>query len=170
MRAHGVLMTIALTVASCGGGNKPVHVELSGKPPEEAGQVAGRFVCTHDAQCGHPSVTCQSAGPAGDAGGPTTMSCVGQITPVPFDGCFEDASSDISELLTCGQLSLDQVDTLEQCFDILANRACVTQAEVDAMARAREAGGESPKEELPTECALLVTPPASCTGGPPTRQ
>jgi hypothetical protein len=114
---------------------------------------------------------CSFGGPAGDgsAAGSSTKTCVGQIAPVPFDDCFDDASSDISELLTCGQLSLEQLDMLELCLDTLASRACVTQAEVDAMARAQEAGGEPTNKELPASCALLVKAPASCTGGPPTR-
>lgn len=154
---------LAITLLGCGSSG-PGHVEISGKSPAEAAAIAARSVCTHDARCGHPSITCMGGGSAGGSGSDAapTMTCTATINPVPYDECYADASADLERLLTCTALSADQINTLETCFDMLAARACVTQAEADAQARAAEMGISPTPDVLPAACAFLAMPPPSC--------
>lgn len=158
MRASFTAFALAFSL-SCGSGYTPVHVELSGKTAAEGGAAAARAYCSREARCGRPRITCEGGGPA-DGG--ATMTCTGTIVPVAFDGCFEDARGDIAELLACPALSAEQIDLLELCFDDLVAKACVSQREADARARAAESGTQPPEDEPPPSCALLVDPPPAC--------
>jgi hypothetical protein len=165
MRASGIGIGIGIAFLACGGNSGPVHVELSGKTPAEAAALAARAVCLREARCGQPSIACMGGGAAGGSGSDAsapTMSCVATIRPVAYDDCYADASTDIAELLTCAAPTAEQIDVLEICFDMLAARRCITQAEADALARASETGTSPPADELPAACALLMNPPASC--------
>ena len=165
---------MGIAFVACSGSTTPTHVELSGKTPAEAAAVAARAVCTHDARCGHVSVSCMGGGTAGGSGSgsdasPPTQSCMGMINPIAYADCYADANGDIAQLLTCAAPTAEQVDTLEICFDMLATRACIPQEEADALARASEAGNSPPPNELPAACALLMDPPSGCSTTPPTR-
>jgi hypothetical protein len=162
MRAVGIGIGIAFLAC---GGSGPQHVEISGQTPTEAAALAARSVCLRLARCGNPSIVCTGGGAAGGSGSDAsapTVSCVATIGPVAYDDCYADASSDIAQLLTCAMPSAEQIDVLEICFDMLTARRCITQAEADALARARETGSSPPADELPAACALLMDPPASC--------
>jgi hypothetical protein len=157
---------MGLGLLSCGDGNNGAgHVEISGKTPTEAAAVGARAVCSRDARCGHVTIACTGGGSAGgngsDASAPTS-SCVATIELVPYDDCYADASTDIADLLTCAAPTPEQTNMLEICFDMLAARRCVTQAEADARARAIEAGAEPPPDGPPAACALLANPPPGC--------
>jgi hypothetical protein len=169
MRASWMGFGLAVAFIACGSSG-PSHVEISGKTPTEAAAIAAQAICAHDAHCGHVTITCMGGGTAGGSGsdaGPT-MTCVGTIETVSRDDCTADASGDLAELLTCAAPTTEQTDMLETCFDMLAARPCVTQAEADERARAAETGVSPPAEELPAACALIAEPPPAC-GGPPPR-
>ena len=155
---------LVFALLGCGGSSGPGHVEISGKSPAEAAAIAARSVCTHDARCGRPSITCMGSGSAGGSGSDAaaTMTCTATINPVPYDDCYADASADIEHLLTCAAPTPEQVDTLETCFDMLAAKKCLTQAEADAQARAAEMGTSPPPQDLPAACSLLTMPPSGC--------
>jgi hypothetical protein len=162
----GIGMGVAAVFVACGGNSSgPTHVEISGRTPTEAATIAAQTVCTRDARCGHVTISCSGGGAAGgsgsDAGAPT-FSCVATIEPIAYADCYEDANGDIAHLLTCAAPTPDQTDMLEQCFDALAARPCVTQSEADALARASETGTSPPPEDLPAACALLANPPPGC--------
>jgi len=172
MRASWIGIGMGIAFVACGGNSTPTHVEISGKTPAEAAAVAARAVCTHEARCGHVSVSCTGGGTAGSSGSdasPPTSSCIGMINPVAYADCYADANGDIAELLTCAAPTAEQIDTLEICFDTIAARPCITQEEADALARASEAGNSPPPEDLPAACALLMDPPTGCSTTPPTR-
>jgi hypothetical protein len=155
-------MGMAVAFVACDGGNSgPAHVEISGRTPAEAGAIAAQPVCARDARCGKVSVTCSGGGSAGGSGSDagTTSSCVATIEPIVYGDCYAEASADITALLTCAALTPAQIDTLEICFDMLAAKSCVTQAEADAVAQASEAGTSPQPDPLPAACALLVNPP-----------
>jgi hypothetical protein len=103
-----------------------------------------------------------SAGGSGNDAGGVTNSCVGTIRPVAYDDCYADANSDIARILSCPALTPEQINMMEICFDMLAARRCVTQAEVDAQALVVEAGGEPMRDDLPAACGFLLTPPPGC--------
>ena len=64
-----ILIGPALALLSCGGGSSaPAHVEITGKTPAEAADIAAHAICTHDAQCGHVGIMCMSGGVAGGSG------------------------------------------------------------------------------------------------------
>jgi hypothetical protein len=164
MRALWIGIGIGIAFVACGSGTKgPAPVEISGKTPAEAAAIAARAVCTREARCGRARIECMGSGAAGGSGSDAgfTSSCMATIVPIPYDDCYADASADIADLLTCAAPTADQIDMLEICFDMLAARACITQAEADALARASEAGN-SPPDELPAACALLMNPPSGC--------
>jgi hypothetical protein len=169
-RSHWGLLGLGLAVLSCGGDAGTGHVEISGKSPDEAGATAARAVCAHEAQCGSVSIICSGGGSAGsdggdadDAGDARSFICTARIEPIAYDSCYTDVSTSVARLLTCGALTPDQTNTLETCFDMLDARACTTQGEADARARANESGGASEGPSLPPECALLSMRPPGCT-------
>jgi hypothetical protein len=174
MMVHSPWKTLGLglLLVSCGGGTAaPAHVEISGKVPAEAGQIAGSAVCMHESQCGAVTIAGAGGGAAGGSGSDAgfTSTCTGTIAPIPYAKCLNEASADITRLLGCPALTPADVDTLEVCFDTLVAETCVTQAEADAMARAAESGTDPPQPDLPAACALLRQPPAGCPGPAPIR-
>ena len=165
MRARWMGFGMGIAFIACGGSGGPTHVEISGQPPTAAAAIAAKAVCTRDARCGHVVVTCSGGGGAGSSGsdaGAPTVNCVATIEPIAYDDCYADASGDIADLLTCAAPTPEQTDTFEMCFDMLAARACVTQAEADALARESEAGNSPPPEDIPAACALLAQPRPGC--------
>ena len=103
-----------------------------------------------------------TAGGSGSDASPPTQSCMGMINPIAYADCYADASGDIAQLLTCAAPTAEQIGHAGDCFDTLAARACITQEEADALARASEAGNSPPPNELPAACALLMDPPTGC--------
>ena len=165
MRARWMGFGMGIVFVACGGSGGPTHVEISGQTPTAAAAIAAKAVCTRDARCGHVVVTCSGGGAAGSSGsdgGAPTVNCMATIEPIAYDDCYADASGDIAGLLTCAAPTAEQTDTLEMCFDMLAARACVTQADADALARQSEAGNSPPPEDVPAACALLAEPPPGC--------
>jgi hypothetical protein len=163
MRTRWLGMGLAAAFVACGGVSSPTHVELSGRTPAEAGALVAQSFCTHESRCGHVSFTCSTGGGAGSTGGtPSPTACTATIAYLPYDDCHAQVSTDVTQLLTCAMPTPAQVDTLEQCFDALAARPCVTQAEADAMARAIEATGTTPPDDVPASCALITDPPPGC--------
>jgi hypothetical protein len=166
MRAWLTGIGMGIVLVTCGGNNGSTgHVELSGQTPTEAAAIAARSVCNHDARCGRVRITCSGSGSAGGSGidaSPPTSSCVATIDPVVYEECYADANADIAALLTCAAFTAEQINTLEICFDMLAARNCVPQAEADAQARTIEAGGSQPPDGFPAACTLLITPPPGC--------
>jgi hypothetical protein len=116
---------------------------------------------------GSVSIICVGGGSAGSDGGDAcdapSFTCTARLEPVVYDSCFTDVSASVAHLLTCGALTPDQTNTLETCFDMLDARACTTQAEADARARANESGGATEDPGLPPECAMLSMRPPGCT-------
>jgi hypothetical protein len=111
------------------------------------------------------TIACSGSGSAGANGSDAdvvTSTCTATIEPISYNDCYAKASADIAKLIACAAPTPDQTNTLELCFDTLATRPCVTQAEADAQARAAETGANPPPDAPPAACALLANPPPGC--------
>ena len=164
MKVRPVATLLGVLIAGCGGSSAPAHVDLSGKTPAAGADAAAHAVCTREAQCGTYSTLCQGGGAAGGAStasAPATT-CTATFEPIPYDHCYEEASSDIEKLLACPALTAADVDMLETCFDTLATATCPTAADAEARAQAEPSGTTPPAPEIPAACALLMHPPAGC--------
>jgi hypothetical protein len=153
MRVPGVVVGLVplvlaiLTACDSPGGG---HIEISDKTPQQGAAAVASAVCGHAASCGDPFLEC-----GGGTGGTTT--CTGGIRPVNGAECSGDAQGDLEELLSCPSLTAAQKDTMELCFDALVARPCLTQADVDALARRAETSPDVAANPFPRppECAFL---------------
>jgi hypothetical protein len=149
------LVATMTALGACGDADGSGHIELSGKSPAEGSSLAASAICKREVSCGTVNVACM---------GGTSMAteCSATIVHPEQAACYADVQPSLEKLLSCQALTPEQVNMIEQCFDALAARPCITQAEADALARTEEMTMSLPPSPQLPECNFLEQPLPGC--------
>lgn len=140
-----LLCALSLLLVACGSDEAPIA-------PREAADDLTAAACDWVEECGQWVVDCAEDG------------CVAELVAVDRIECEIDRAIDGLDEATCGDLTADEQDLLDECTDGLRARACVTQAEIDAYVAALEAGEQpdDPGEPAPAACDAIADVLLAC--------
>jgi hypothetical protein len=146
---------VMLAGGSCDSSSGAMGVTLVGRSPSDGAQAAAAAICERDARCGTVSISC--------TGGTTASTkCSAEfVYPVEAD-CISQRKPAIERLLGCAALTTAQIEMIKQCIDALVARACVTQAQADALVMSAMESMSLPPDPPPAECTFLEEPIPGC--------
>jgi hypothetical protein len=142
------LFLLSVSLFACGDDDGTSSVDIRGLTAEEAAAVSAEAICNQSVRCGAVSYECSSDG--------QTTTCTGTIEPVQYQECYLDLEPEMRGDFEGCELTEAQALQANDCVNAMADAPCLTQAQVDANAAAREVGDDPPYGgELPVACEQI---------------
>ena len=158
----GTLLVALLTgtwtlMPACGDENSSPKVDIRGKSVEQAAEDIASALCHHMASCGNVTFSCSSSCDRNDN---CTTSCTGTIEPITYDECLAKVQQDFQQMLECAEPTEEEQGQISACVNDTVAQRCLSQKEIDAMAKDLEQGNEVSNQ--PASCESMQSIFDSC--------
>ncbi len=128
-------------------GRESLHIDIYGKSPAEAADLATEALCKTHSECGVFVARCSEDG------------CSAELTNSSYDECYQDFYDGTVALFECAELSPAQERDVNRCLNTAFPELCaeITPQQLDAFARAVEADElwPAPRVFLAPECETV---------------
>jgi hypothetical protein len=129
-------------LAACGGDSS---ITIVGQTPAAQATATADAQCDLQVRCGEAQVDITFEN--------DVLVCTASIEDVAYQACFDDTEPEMLEFFENCELSAEDEQAIEDCFNASADVPCVTQAQLDTYCEEYEAGNEPEYPvEIPAEC------------------
>lgn len=141
---------LTLLISGCpSSGDSGLRIDIRGLSPDEAADHVADRMCKYMDKCGMVIYECS-------ASTDEPVVCEGTIEPFPYSACYGVLQEDFREELFCKELSSEEQNLVNKCFNEMLAEPCLTQEQVDANADAIAEGEDPPYGPvMSSECMQL---------------
>lgn len=144
----------AFLAVACGGDSS---ISIVGQPPEQQADTLADASCDAQVECGEVNF---DFGTDPETQMPT---CVATIEDADYEACIDETRPEIYETLSTCELSAEDEQVIQDCFNAQLALPCISQAQLDAYCDEIEAGNEPESPgETPAVCEEMFAIIEAC--------